>query len=120
MTLTSPKKASEYFATKLEFTTGPFELYNMIQQNESIKIIDVRAEEDFKDGHIPCALNLPKDKWETGHGLSSDKINVICCYSEVCHLAAQAAREFALKGYSVMELEGGYEEWTHHNLPIEV
>lgn len=119
MTLTSSKKASEYFEAKLEFTTGPIELNGMIAANEGIRIIDVRAEEDYLEGHIPCAQNLPKEAWESGHGLSSDKVNVIYCYSGVCHLAAQAARHFAQKGYSVMELEGGFEEWEHYGLQIE-
>lgn len=41
------------------------------------------------------------------------------CYSEVCHLAAAAARDFAEHGYPVMELEGGFEEWHRNNLSIE-
>ena len=41
------------------------------------------------------------------------------CYSQVCHLAATAAVEFAGKGYSVMEMEGGFEAWKEHDLEIE-
>ena len=51
--------------------------------------------------------------------LSRDSVNIVYCYSEVCHLAAQAAGVFAEHGYSVMELEGGFEAWQHYELPIE-
>lgn len=119
MLLVSPEKASDYFESKLEFTTGPYELRGMIQSNEGIKIIDVRMTEDYKDGHIPCATNLPKDEWASFEGLDKEKVNVIYCYSEACHLAAAASKFFADHGYSVMELEGGFDTWEDFNLPIE-
>ena len=119
MILTSPERAREYFEAKLNFTTGPIELNEMIKNNENINIVDVRAPDDYAQGHIPCAINLPKPKWGTLEGLKTDEVNIIYCYSEVCHLAAAAAREFAEHKFSVMELEGGFEEWKHHNLYIE-
>jgi len=103
----------------MEFTTGPVELNEMIKRNENINIIDVRSYEDYAKGHIPAAVNLPKQRWSTHTGLSKEKINIVYSYSEVCHLAPAAAREFAEDGYPVMELEGGFEGWQHYNLPIE-
>jgi rhodanese-related sulfurtransferase len=90
----------------------------MIRQGENINIVDVRAAEDYAEGHIPGAVNLPKDKWDSLSGLRKDKINVLYCYSQVCHLAATAAVEFAGKGYPVMELEGGFRAWKDHKLEI--
>ncbi len=119
MVLTSPKKAKKFFEAKMNFTTGPVELNQMIKDNEDINIVDVRAPKDFAQGHIPGAINLPKQRWNTLTGLRSDKTNIVYCYSEVCHLAAAAAREFAEHGFAVMELEGGFEEWQHYNMPIE-
>jgi len=103
----------------MNFTTGPVELNQMVKDNEDINIIDVRAPEDFAQGHIPGAINLPKQRWGTHTGLRTDKINVIYCYSEVCHLAAAAAKEFAEHDFPVMELEGGFQEWKHYNMPTE-
>lgn len=119
MVLTSPKKAKKFFEAKMNFTTGPVELNQMIKDNEDINIIDVRAPEDFAQGHIPGAINLPKERWSTLAGLRSDKTNIVYCYSEVCHLAAAAAKEFAENDFAVMELEGGFEEWKHYNMPTE-
>ena len=63
---------------------------------------------------------MPRDRWSTFEGLEKDKLNVLYCYSQVCHLAAKAAVEFTSNGYSVMELEGGFEcdEWLHGNYAV--
>ncbi len=113
-----PAKAKEYFEAKMAFTTGPVELERMIQGGE-VNVVDVRASEDYNEGHIPGAINLPKDRWQTLQGLRKDKINVLYCYSQVCHLAAAAAVEFAGKGYPVMELEGGFRTWKEHEFDVE-
>lgn len=120
MTLVSPRKAHKYFKTKMEFTTGPMELDHMIKDHENINVLDVRSFEDYTLEHIPGAINLPRGKWETCSGLSREAVNIIYCYSEDCHLAAEAAMEFTSKGFSVMELEGGFDGWKEYNLPIEV
>ena len=119
MMIGDPQKAKEYFEAKITFTTGPVELERMMKQGKSINILDVRAAEDYAEGHIPGAVNLPKDKWQTLEGLRKDKTNVLYCYSQVCHLAATAAVEFASKGYPVMELEGGFRAWKEHDMEIE-
>ena len=117
--ITDPAKAKAYFEAKMAFTTGPVELERMMQQGEAINVVDVRAAEDYAEGHIPGAINLPKDQWRTLKGLRQDKINVLYCYSHVCHLAAAAAVEFAGKGYPVMELEGGFRVWKEGEFDVE-
>ena len=119
MMISDPQKAKEYFEANISFTTGPVELERMMKQGENINIVDVRAAEDYAEGHIPGAVNLPKDKWQTLEGLRKDKTNVLYCYSQVCHLAATSAVEFASKGYPVMELEGGFRAWKEHDMDIE-
>ena len=102
----------------MAFTTGPIELERMILKNE-VNVVDVRAAEDYAEGHIPGAVDLPKDRWETLEGLRRDKLNVLYCYSHVCHLAAAAGVEFSDKGFSVMEMDGGMRAWREHELDIE-
>jgi rhodanese-related sulfurtransferase len=114
-----PKRAREFFEAKMSFTTGPAEVKAMIDRGSEVNIIDVRAAKDYAQGHVPCALNLPKDQWDTLKGLSKDKTNIIYCYSAVCHLAANAALEFASKGFPVMEMDGGMKAWRAHDYEIE-
>jgi rhodanese-related sulfurtransferase len=121
--ITSPAKAKNYFEAKMAFTTGPVELERMVQEGQPVNIVDVRAAEDYAEGHIPGAVNLPKDQWHDNKVLKSrlrkDKINVLYCYSHVCHLAATAAVLFASKGYPVMELEGGWRTWKDGGFDVE-
>ena len=116
--ISDPAKAREFFEAKMAFTTGPVELERMMKSNE-VNVVDVRAAEDFAEGHIPGAINLPKDQWHALKGLRKDKTNVLYCYSQVCHLAATAAVEFAAKGYPVMELEGGWRWWKDDGFQIQ-
>jgi len=115
-----PAKAMAYFEDKLAFTTGPVELDKWIKTGEdNLVVVDVREAQDFAKGHIPGAINIPKEQWDRAQGLAKDKTNVVYCYSQQCHLAANACAQFAAKGYPVMELEGGFEVWKDHQLDIE-
>jgi rhodanese-related sulfurtransferase len=113
------RQARDYFAQKLAFVTGPFELDGQIKRREAITIVDVRLPSDYRAGHIPGAINLPQGKWHTLAGLSKDRTAVIYCYSQTCKLAAAAAVEFASAGIAVVEMEGGFEAWETSGLAIE-
>jgi rhodanese-related sulfurtransferase len=115
-----PEQAKAYFEAKLAFTTGPVELDRWIKSAEdNLVVVDVRAADDFAKGHIPGAINVPKEQWDNPRGLSRAKTNVVYCYTQQCHLAANACAQFAGKGYPVMELEGGFETWKEYELEIE-
>jgi rhodanese-related sulfurtransferase len=118
---TSPDatRAREYFESKMAFTTGPVELDRERRYGNCV-IVDVRAAQDYAKGHIPGAINLPQDAWTRPESvLGLDRVNVLYCYSQVCHLAAKAAAKFATAGYPVQELEGGFKAWEQHGLEVE-
>lgn len=117
--MVDPVRAKAFFQDKLDFTTGPVEVSRMIKEGETINIIDVREAEDFEKGHIPGAINLPHDKWESLNGLAKDRLNILYCYTQQCHLAAKAAVLFADRGFSVMEMDGGFEAWRENDLEID-
>jgi rhodanese-related sulfurtransferase len=115
-----PARARAYFEDKLAFTTGPVELDRWIKTGEdNFVVVDVREAEDFAKGHIPGAINLPREQWEHPQGLSRDKTNVVYCYNQQCHLAANACVRFSAQGYPVMELDGGFENWKENELDVE-
>ncbi len=118
MKVPDPQKAKAYFENKVAFTTGPIELSHQLTSGD-ITIVDVREAEDYQKGHIPGAISLPHGTWENATNLSKDKTNIVYCYSQQCHLAANACVAFASKGFPVMELEGGFGVWREHDLEIE-
>jgi rhodanese-related sulfurtransferase len=111
-------RAREHFAAKQSFTTGPHELLGMIDRKEDIVVVDVRFPTDYRKAHVPGAVNLPKGKWQNAAGLSKDKLNVLYCYNQTCHLAAEAAIELLAQGYRVVEMEGGFATWEANGQPV--
>jgi rhodanese-related sulfurtransferase len=114
-----PARARAFFEQKISFTTGPVELERAIKEHENIVVVDVRAAEDYAKAHIPGAINIPKENWANPEGLRKDQTNVVYCYTQQCHLAAHACAIFAVKGFPVMELDGGIESWREHDLETE-
>ncbi|HET7132268.1 MAG TPA: rhodanese-like domain-containing protein, partial [Gammaproteobacteria bacterium] len=68
--------------------------------------------------HIPGAINLPKGKWHDTAALSRDKLHVLYCYNQQCHLAAEAAVELLAQGVRVVEMEGGFATWEANSSPV--
>lgn len=118
-TLPDTARAREFFEDKMAFTTGPVELDRARREGHCV-IVDVRAARDYAAGHIPGAVSLPQDQWDRPQqALKRDRVNVLYCYSQVCHLAAKAAVKFSAAGYPVQELEGGFKGWEQHQLEVE-
>ncbi len=118
----SPEQALGYFQNKLAFTAGPKEVERMIDDGDPITIVDVRKPKEYAKGHVPHALSIPKEHWTSPAALESlyrNKLNVVYCYSAVCHLAANFCAELASRGYRVMEMEGGMEAWKQNGLDVE-
>ena len=114
------QRAREHFQAKVDFTTGTHEVLGMIDQGRiDVVIVDVRLPSDYRAGHIPGAINLPKGRWGNARGLSKDKLHILYCYSQTCHLAAEAAVELLRQGYRVQEMEGGYATWTAADYRVE-
>lgn len=113
-------QAQAFFAAKTGFTTEPYELKDRLDAGEPLHVVDVRFPADFRKGHIPGAVNMPKGKWERPEDfLSKDKLNVLYCYNQACHKAARAAVLALAKGYRVIEVEGGFDTWENAGYPVE-
>lgn len=111
--------ARDFFAQKLAFVTGPFEVDGMLRRGENVTLVDVRLPSDFNAGHVPGAINLPQGKWHTLAGVPKDRTAVLYCYNQTCKLAAAAAVELASRGIPVVEMEGGFDAWQKYGLKVE-
>lgn len=114
------ERARKHFEAKVAFTTGTHEVLGMIDQGrDDVVIVDVRLPRDYRAGRIPGAINLPKGRWQNAQGLSKDKLHILYCYTQTCHMAAEAAVELLRQGYRVQEMEGGYATWIAAGYRVE-
>lgn len=119
-TTKNSERAKNYFLDKVAFSIGPVSLRKTIDDMpEDIQIIDVRKFEDYSQGHIPTAINIPMDQLVAYlDQLPKDKLIIVYSYSAVCHLAAKSALFFAENNIPVMELSGGFEEWQNRDFEV--
>ncbi|HEX7046278.1 MAG TPA: rhodanese-like domain-containing protein [Gammaproteobacteria bacterium] len=116
------EKAREFFRAKTAFTTGVHELEVLINSRknpDSWQVVDVRYPSDFAEARVPGAINLPKGKWKDAKGLRKDATIFLYCYTQTCHLAAEAGAELSAQGYQVVEVEGGWETWVKNGYTVE-
>jgi rhodanese-related sulfurtransferase len=118
---THEPSAADYFIAKLKYEMSPYGLKDMLDEKASgYQIIDVRSSEEFDEGHIPTALNIPLvDLPGMLSEIPKNKTIVTYCGSITCQLAPKAALELAQKGFKVMELHGGLKEWVSFGYPVE-
>ncbi|MBN2899373.1 MAG: rhodanese-like domain-containing protein [Clostridia bacterium] len=93
--------------------------------DESIYILSIRSEKDYKDGHIEGANLLPYEKgMNAGFGnLPTDKTIVVYCYSG--QTAGQTTAALRLLGFDAVSLNGGLGVganaplgWTNQGFPV--
>jgi rhodanese-related sulfurtransferase len=113
------EEAARHFKQKVAFTTGTHEVLGMLDRADDVVMVDVRMPSDWRKGHVPGAVNLPNGQWDRPRGLAKDKLNVLYCYSQTCHLAAEAAVRLLAEGYPVVEMEGGFATWEAAGYRVE-
>jgi len=89
--------------------------------HESGVIVDVREPDEFKQGHIPRAINLPLSALATRVKeleKYKEKPVILCCASG--QRSARSALMLRKQGFnSVHNLAGGLTAWKNDNLPVE-
>ncbi len=97
------------------------ELYKKIQQKEDIKIIDVRTEEEYQQGHIKESINIPLDIIESEiEKQVPDKnaqIYLICRSGGRSAMAQELL--FGKKYQNAKNVSGGMLEWQEKGFPVE-
>ena len=99
------------------------ELKVRIGRGGDFKLVETLPPEQFREGHLPGAINLPLDQVSTlAPKLLPDKQTEVItyCASRTCHASADAARELIKLGYTnVRHYAGGKADWTSAALPLE-
>lgn len=90
---------------------------------EGVKFIDARMPEEYREGHIAGAINIPFDGDELYRevlkAISKDEIIVTYCSGTDCDLSILLGDELFEKGYKkVYIFFGGWNDWVEKNYPI--
>lgn len=98
--------------------------FSLWKSGEAI-FIDTRESDEYTEGHIPGAINLPFEEWDdywdevSAHITPESKI-VTYCGGFDCELSVDVARELKVLGYpSTYIFFSGYNKWLKLNLPRE-
>jgi NADPH-dependent 2,4-dienoyl-CoA reductase/sulfur reductase-like enzyme/rhodanese-related sulfurtransferase len=81
------------------------------RQASGYLVLDVRSSEEFAQGSVPGAMNIPLDELRDRlEEIPSKQLVVTCQVGQRGHIAALLLNE---KGFHALNLDGGYETWSH-------
>lgn len=91
-----------------------------LMNKEGAIVVDVRDNNDFKQGHIAGAVNIPYSSLESRAAeLESHKEKPVVVVCKIGQHAGAAGRKLRSLGFSdVRRLSGGMAEWTGSSLPV--
>ncbi len=88
-------------------------------------ILDVRPDLFFEDGHLPGALNLPRDKMDSLYPALKSRLEeargvVVYCAGRHCDEAEAMIAALKRLGHENLSwYPGGWAEWSAHGRPME-
>lgn len=87
--------------------------------SKGIILLDVRPADEYQLGHIPQALTLPPDTWDTRmSSLPRQKEIIVYCRGPFCVYADEAVARLKTAGYHATRLNEGFPDWQRRGLPI--
>jgi len=90
------------------------EKFEKVIADTAVVRLDVRNPEEYKEGHIAGALNIDvqNDNFEQKADSILPKNKTIALYCRSGRRSKRAAEILSTKGYTIVELNTGYNGWT--------
>ena len=90
------------------------EAEDMMRRNDNHIIVDVRTKEEYEEGHIPGAINIPNESIE---GERPERLNdldrIILIYCRSGNRSKQASQKLVELGYTNIVEFGGINDWQY-------
>ncbi len=94
-------------------------LLKRVREGEII-VIDVRPEQEYRDGHIPNALSVPlSDLKKRLSEIPKNKEIIAYCRGPYCVLSHEAVEILKAKGYRASRMSDGVSDWVAAGFSIE-
>ena len=90
-------------------------------QKGLITVLDVRPPQEFQQGHVPGARNVPigqLKRWLSR--LDRDAEIVAYCRGPYCVMAFEAVALLRARGFQARRLQDGFPEWRAAGMPVAV
>ncbi len=97
---------------------GPAELLALASDG-LVTVLDVRPAEEYVQGHIPGALNVPLDNLKSRlRSLPANQEVIAYCRGPWCVLSFEAVRMLRKAGFTARRLQDGLPEWRRAGHPM--
>ena len=103
----------EFYQAKLNYETDSWDLFEALNNGESIVVIDARSQEAYELEHIPTSINIPHRLMSeaTTSSLDKSKLYITYCDGIGCNASTKGALNMTKLGFRVKELMGGLDWW---------
>jgi rhodanese-related sulfurtransferase len=118
----TPAEAIAHFRGRLGFESDVSDVAAALAEPEpGFVLVDTRSDASWAQGHVPGAIHLP---WRRIASEAAERIPegtpvVVYCWGPGCNGATHGALEFALLGYPVKEMLGGFEYWVREGFAFD-
>ena len=103
----------DFYQRKLAYEMDSADLYEALQKDEAIVVIDGRSSGAYAEEHIPGAISLPHREISFNSTEMLDKSKLYVCYCDGigCNASTKTALKLLTLGFQVRELIGGMDWW---------
>jgi len=117
----SKEELVAHFSSRLAFETDASDVHAAFENKERFVLVDVRGLSSWDQGHAVGAIHMPHAEIaeRAPKEIPVDMPVVVYCWGPGCNGAHKGAFNFALLGYQVKEMIGGFEYWAREGYPVE-
>lgn len=116
----TPEASLAHFTSHLTFETDCADVHAAAGDRDYV-LVDVRAPELYRRGHVPGAINIPHREIteDALAGHPPDAEFVVYCAGPHCNAAHRGAARLAALGRVVREMIGGVTGWQQEGFALE-
>lgn len=86
-----------------------------------VTVLDVRPVEEFQQGHVPGARNVPIGQLKRWLARIDGNTEIVAyCRGPYCVMAFEAVALLRARGFEARRLEDGFPEWRAAGMPVAV
>lgn len=107
------KEQINFYEQKLAYEWDSADLFEELEKETNVIVIDTRKELAYDKEHIPSAINIPHRSMseQTTSELSREAILVCYCDGIGCNGSTKGSLKMTKLGFEVRELIGGLDWW---------